>query len=188
MYCFKQIITHESLPFSRNPTPEENHYLPTKWLPVTNDTLYYLNLGQELNLLQNPDEEIMKFWEDLYSKHFKIWEHTKINTIEPPRKLVYPDNEATEEQASIDDGQPSLEEKVVFEEIVPISSVLNPPVNGDAKSNADFKPKISNEIKMAQTSAPKDVVRASDPPEDDLPKNIGVNKFVNFYESLGGKK
>lgn len=34
----------------------------------------------------------------------------------------------------------------------------------------------------------RDIIRANDPPVDDLPKNIGVNKFVNFFESLGGKK
>lgn len=51
-------------------------------------------------------------------------------------------------------------------------------------------PRTSNEIKMVQNAngTPKDVIRANDPPEDDLPKNIGVNKFVNFFESLGGKK
>ncbi|CAF4887377.1 unnamed protein product [Pieris macdunnoughi] len=55
--------------------------------------------------------------------------------------------------------------------------------------NADKKPRPSNEIKMVQNSNadPKDVIRANDPPEDDLPKNIGVNKFVNFFESLGKK-
>lgn len=72
--------------------------------------------------------------------------------------------------------------------------------NGDAKlqngnglaeniENLSIKPRISNEIKMAQSNGvAKDVIRANDPPEDDLPKNIGVNKFVNFFESLGGKK
>ncbi|XP_032525696.2 carboxylic ester hydrolase-like isoform X2 [Danaus plexippus] len=64
--------------------------------------------------------------------------------------------------------------------------------NGDYKfnGNVERKPRPSNEIKMVQNSNinPKDVIRANDPPEDDLPKNIGVNKFVNFFESLGGKK
>lgn len=56
--------------------------------------------------------------------------------------------------------------------------------------NGERKPRPSNEIKMVQPANfdPKDVIRANDPPEDDLPKNIGVNKFVNFFESLGGKK
>ncbi|XP_038219848.1 esterase E4-like isoform X2 [Zerene cesonia] len=55
--------------------------------------------------------------------------------------------------------------------------------------SVDRKPRPSNEIKMVQSGSvnPKDVVRANDPPEDDLPKNIGVNKFVNFFESLGKK-
>lgn len=58
--------------------------------------------------------------------------------------------------------------------------------NGDSKKSV----RPSNEIKMVATGNgdPKDVIRANDPPEDDLPKNIGVNKFVNFFESLGGKK
>lgn len=68
------------------------------------------------------------------------------------------------------------------------------PQNGvdqiNLNGNLDKKPRPSNEIKMVQSNNinPKDVIRANDPPEDDLPKNIGVNKFVNFFESLGGKK
>ncbi|CAH0712840.1 unnamed protein product, partial [Brenthis ino] len=65
------------------------------------------------------------------------------------------------------------------------------PHNGvEFNGNSDRKPRPSNEIKMVQNNNinPKDVIRANDPPEDDLPKNIGVNKFVNFFESLGGKK
>jgi hypothetical protein len=61
-------------------------------------------------------------------------------------------------------------------------------VNGN--SNGVKNLRTSNEIKMVNhaNGAPKEVIRANDPPEDDLPKNIGVNKFVNFFESLGGKK
>lgn len=68
------------------------------------------------------------------------------------------------------------------------------PQNGvdqiNLNGNSERKPRPSNEIKMVQSNNinPKDVIRANDPPEDDLPKNIGVNKFVNFFESLGGKK
>ncbi|KOB73252.1 Carboxyl/cholinesterase 5BL [Operophtera brumata] len=51
-----------------------------------------------------------------------------------------------------------------------------PHVNGNGIDKP--KPRTSNEIKMASSNgAPADVIRANDPPEDDLPKNIGVNKF-----------
>lgn len=82
-------------------------------------------------------------------------------------------------------AEPKVEEKrdVTVEEKV----VENVHVNGNAEKSIK---RTSNEVKMVQNSngVPKDVIRANDPPEDDLPKNIGVNKFVNFFESLGGKK
>lgn len=80
----------------------------------------------------------------------------------------------------------TVQEPVKIEESHPSQPPVTAVLNGDRK----VQPRPSNEIKMVSRSngAPKDVIRANDPPEDDLPKNIGVNKFVNFFESLGGKK
>lgn len=259
----------------RNPTPEENHYLTVTWLPVTKDNLYYLNLGQELSIETNPDKEKMEFWDDLYSKYYRIWEHPKTNIVETtfkssePRivetftesvsvfssshvteeshtfvsessEIITENNEVISESHEVITGnnfepenhevvtennvtitettEPKAESpepipenhEVVTEppEVIPerhevdnvkISEVIPEPakieelapvkaLNGERKVSPQARP--SNEIKMVSRSngAPKDVIRANDPPEDDLPKNIGVNKFVNFFESLGAKK
>lgn len=211
----------------RNPTPDTNHYLPIAWQPVTKDELFYLNLGLELTLSSNPDKEKMDFWDGLYNKYFKIWDHPKTNTLEPPRKTepevvsvietvvvttqasqssfeASESFEHVEHSSSFTETEPIQQQTVVFEEryaaasdevdraaepakeeAVVISQIVDHHVNG-----VDKKPRTSNEIKMVHGSngVPKDVIRANDPPEDDLPKNIGVNKFVNFFESLGGKK
>lgn len=193
----------------------------------------------------------MDFWDELYNKHFRIWEHPSVNTEEVSRKqppIIVEETVATPEepQPEIEQETGEIEtvveaaandivkpndveaEKVIFveepeskpevleeiqetkpqvieklEESKPQfveetqetkSHIVDEPrpietvhLNG----NSDLKkPRTSNEIKMVQSAngAPKDVIRANDPPEDDLPKNIGVNKFVNFFESLGGKK
>lgn len=241
----------------RNPTPDENHYLTVTWLPVTKDNLYYLNIGNELSLATNPDKEKMEFWDDLYSKHYRVWDQ-KSNTQVPEPKIVETFTESvsvvessefsesrtvivTESSEIIESSEVTTETEVSTNEVVedvaensednvkvvennvevvennvenngkvaeesnevdnavhvvesPPSPVAEVTKNGDDHSvevNGDRpKPRLSNEIKMVTRSngAPKDVIRANDPPEDDLPKNIGVNKFVNFFESLGGKK
>ncbi|KAJ0182978.1 hypothetical protein K1T71_000954 [Dendrolimus kikuchii] len=226
-----------------NPTPDESHYLPVTWLPVTKDVQYYINLGSELSLGTNPDKEKMAFWDDLYSKYFRIWEQTESNMIEAPRKpdvvesvietvvittqVISQDGQdirITEELITTAPELPTSEPPKIIEEPLqiaeepapvipepapavpePVPAVPEPaptaPELEDAKSETfgdlshvngsmERKVRTSNEIKMVQNSngAPRDVIRANDPPEDDLPKNIGVNKFVNFFESLGGKK
>ncbi|CAG4948804.1 unnamed protein product [Parnassius apollo] len=242
-----------------NPTPDENHYLTVTWLPVTKDNLYYLKLSNELSLETNPDKEKMEFWDEVYSKYFKIWDHPHTNTIEVPTKVEIvdyvkhessgtivveettvetmvqiieqtqeevqtvsePEPESVPEPQSVPETRPTLEPESVPEtqsvpepQSVPDSqsvpkpqtvpepqSKAVPPAVVQASQNGvkeyqvngnldQRKPRTSNEIKMVQQSNghPKDVIRANDPPEDDLPKNIGVNKFVNFFESLGGKK
>ncbi|CAH2101652.1 unnamed protein product [Euphydryas editha] len=259
---------------SGNPTPDENHYLTVTWLPITKDNLYYLNLGNELSLGTNPDKDKMEFWEELYSKYYKIWDHPKTNESVVPvtEKLEFStapviveetvitsvttvnDNVETKEthvtvsetsdnieqvqtsliiesndgiqqtqQSSIIDAPTEIvkenvidtKPEIVQEEVAPtpvhvtsnieqpedfginigkIQEKFETPQNGVEEikfnGNSDKKPRPSNEIKMVQSNNinPKDVIRANDPPEDDLPKNIGVNKFVNFFESLGGKK
>ncbi|XP_026483489.2 juvenile hormone esterase-like isoform X1 [Vanessa tameamea] len=255
-----------------NPTPDENHYLPVTWLPVTEDKLCYLNIGNELSLATNPDQEKMEFWDKLYGKYYKIWDHpatnesivpiceriefstapviveetiittsTVVNNVETTetqvlvnvqetvelneeiKGLIVDDNEAvhqnnvvdvpTEEIAVPDNVLDShTPDNLVQEEVEPtevqvvehsedfginiveIQQKFETPQNGVEEikfnGNSEKKPRPSNEIKMVPSNNvnPKDVIRANDPPEDDLPKNIGVNKFVNFFESLGGKK
>lgn len=226
------------------------------WLPINKDTLYYLNISNELSIGTNPDGEKMEFWDNLYSKYYKIWDHPKSNivsTVAQETSVVNSftsnivveetiitttvesemaskdieqsdDNEVNdlheEKELQHEEELPSQTEnetpvQVVNEEIKEAEvadsvdvvktveireySEVNPAEhnlvhqNGDAvkfNGNVERKPRPSNEIKMVQPNNinPKDVIRANDPPEDDLPKNIGVNKFVNFFESLGAKK
>ncbi|XP_059046858.1 juvenile hormone esterase-like [Achroia grisella] len=215
---------------SGNPTPEENHLLSVTWLPVTKDNLYYLNLGTELSLDTNLNKDKMDFWDDLYSKYYRIWDHPKTNTeeverternlIEAPAAISEAVTDVAEDQASdpevppqvnVDEGPREInivdqnateliQETIVETAAIPEQEILtNAPdveenqvqINGNVQSNGYARnPRPSNEIKMVQqpNGVPKDVIRANDPPEDDLPKNIGVNKFVNFFEALGGKK
>ncbi|XP_052738798.1 juvenile hormone esterase [Bicyclus anynana] len=287
-----------------NPTPDENHYLTVTWLPATKDKVNYLKINNELSLETDPDKEQMEFWDNLYSKHFKIWDVQITNEDASPVSPLSPIspksepislssepvivatspviveetivttvttvvNERGEEktstqvlvdvqdstgqhyQESFNDLKGNLEQNfdLVQDKLAQVQIndndvqvndssvqvqdnetvyVVDNPVKPDViitghtviddhpgklvnivklqekfsnnqnggdehKFNGNFekKPRPSNEIKMAQNSSPvnpKDVIRANDPPEDDLPKNIGVNKFVNFFESLGGKK
>uniref|UniRef100_UPI0037E13150 alpha-esterase 48 isoform 5bl n=1 Tax=Bombyx mori TaxID=7091 RepID=UPI0037E13150 len=272
---------------SGNPIPDENHYLNTNWLPVTNDNLYCLNLNSELTLISNPDQEKMDFWEKIYDKHYRIWDETtnqsknepqidtfkkepeidtyqneseidtckketEIDTYKNEPEIDAPKHEpeivsvietvvitqvmnketsVSEERTEVvsdsdqidraevetqittttllenNDGSqtlivtektetpeqaPSVKEMILeFSEPAQLESNEHKPVNDHINTNGvDKKARTSNEIKMVHNSngAPKDVIRANDPPEDDLPKNIGVNKFVSFFESLGGKK
>lgn len=268
---------------SGNPTPDENHYLTVTWLPVTKDNLYYLNLGQELSLGTNPDKVKMEFWDSLYSKYYRIWDHPRSNNdeitltsssepkiiesysetvtvysessqfteshtyVSETTEIVNDNNEIvteTHEFITESNGEPVVESNEVVTEVTenneavvenndtvvennePIvenngrvvenevvlekneidhpkveetvqepvkieeSHPSPPPVTAVLNGDRKVQPRPSNEIKMVSRSngAPKDVIRANDPPEDDLPKNIGVNKFVNFFESLGGKK
>lgn len=259
------------------PTPDVNHYITVTWLPVNKDNLYYINLSNELSIASNPDKEKMDFWDELYSKYFKIWdqidnidskkmecstapvvlEETIITTVTTvinngeevtnSEVLIEVQDNLAEQVQEIDNTQNSendqsldnddeaqvseanvveeqnnkeidkvdvVEEKINTSEekekvnfvqserkvietedfginIGKISEKFASPHNGvEYNGNSDKKPRPSNEIKMVQNNNlnPKDVIRANDPPEDDLPKNIGVNKFVNFFESLGGKK
>ncbi|XP_013146622.1 PREDICTED: juvenile hormone esterase-like isoform X2 [Papilio polytes] len=201
-----------------NPTPDENHYLTVRWQPVSGEDLHCLRLASELALITSPDADRMDFWDDLYSKHFKIWnlpeqttlpstieivsyvQHSSGSIVEETTETLVQTTVQETQQLEITTPEPEVIPEPVPElpsvpEPVPVGqSVVDAPLNGVKESqvngNHDKKPRTSNEIKMVQNSNgnPKDVIRANDPPEDDLPKNIGVNKFVNFFESLGGKK
>lgn len=236
-------------------------------MPVNKDNLYYLNLGQELSIGTNPDKEKMEFWDYLYSKYYRSWEHPRTNIVETTIKNTEPtivetftesvsvishssetieshhtfisesseiitennevisetheviigNNEVepenhevitennvviTEKNDDVPENKEVISERHEVDNVVEVNKLPEPvkieqlaPVkalNGEKKpvSPVAHHPRPSNEIKMVSSSngAPKEVIRANDPPEDDLPKNIGVNKFVNFFESLGGKK
>ncbi|XP_072948633.1 esterase E4-like [Epargyreus clarus] len=240
-----------------NPTPDENKYITVTWQPVTKDNLYCLKLGNELSLITNPNREKMEYWEELYTKFYRIWDHprsteaktdTKIEEIqvfldttpvivqETVIRTVTTIEESGSDIQITEDVQVIVDDKDEFADAVVISEQVDSPkevlqdnvclqdtpeenvcvkdivakeihapevvevkevekqrengVNSHFNGNSEKKPRPSNEIKMVQSSNgyPKDVIRANDPPEDDLPKNIGVNKFVNFFESLGAKK
>lgn len=196
----------------------------------------------------------MDFWDELYNKHFRIWEHPSINNDVVNRKtpIIIEETVATPVEAQpeetieafaekpaeavdgngeksdgdkaveevpkpaivaeipqvkpevVEDTKPQIVEVIkeveevkkveVTQKVEEVTQKIEEVhVNGngtDASDKKVEKKRTSNEIKMVQNSngVPKDVIRANDPPEDDLPKNIGVNKFVNFFESLGGKK
>ncbi|XP_041970478.1 esterase E4-like isoform X2 [Aricia agestis] len=273
-----------------NPTPEQNHYINVTWAPYNKEKHNCLILGNELILSVNPDQDKMEFWEGLYDKYYKIWDHPKSSEEKKPEEVAAPvcevsvetesedipkavedtpavveshtevvetshnevveshvtvvetfvtkEHTSVEEHTTVEENTNVVENNVQEVVDVPDNKVpeKEPPkivndvkennghvekhspvvlpeesinvqekianheqrkasINGahdDAKlnGNGDRKPRPSNEIKMVQPTNfnPKDVIRANDPPEDDLPKNIGVNKFVNFFESLGGKK
>ncbi|XP_038219763.1 esterase FE4-like [Zerene cesonia] len=51
----------------RNPTPDDS--LGARWLPYTAEQKHYLDIGEELTPGTSPDEEQMKFWEDMYREY-----------------------------------------------------------------------------------------------------------------------
>lgn len=51
-----------------NPTPDEKEFGVT-WKPVTKDTVFYVDVNEELTLRTSPDEERMKVWRDIYKSH-----------------------------------------------------------------------------------------------------------------------
>lgn len=51
-----------------NPTPQidEVHFNKTLWKPVSKDEMNYLNIGDELRMEQNPDQDMCRFWDNIY--------------------------------------------------------------------------------------------------------------------------
>lgn len=47
IYCF----------IFRNPTPVIDQYITTTWHPATADNFYYLDIGDNLELLTSPDDD-----------------------------------------------------------------------------------------------------------------------------------
>ncbi|XP_066249272.1 esterase B1-like [Euwallacea similis] len=56
-----------------DPTPEPDEDLNhVKWKPVTHDNLEFLDIGEELRMVNNVDGERLKFWDEMYEEHLKI--------------------------------------------------------------------------------------------------------------------
>ncbi|CAH0550113.1 unnamed protein product [Brassicogethes aeneus] len=49
-----------------DPTPVSDSLVPIKWLPVGDNKLCFLDIGKELQMLENPDKKRMDFWDDIY--------------------------------------------------------------------------------------------------------------------------
>ncbi|XP_038219764.1 esterase FE4-like [Zerene cesonia] len=56
-----------------NPTPDDS--LGARWLPYTAEQKHYLDIGEELIPGTSPDEEQIKFWEEMYREYCpqKLW-------------------------------------------------------------------------------------------------------------------
>ncbi|CAH0550112.1 unnamed protein product [Brassicogethes aeneus] len=52
-----------------NPTPNSDDLLNVKWLPVENDVVNFLDIGEELQPLANPEQERFEFWNTIYRTH-----------------------------------------------------------------------------------------------------------------------
>lgn len=55
-----------------NPTPDASEF-GVLWKPITKETIYYLQVDEELSLKSNPDEQRIKVWREI----FKLSENTK---------------------------------------------------------------------------------------------------------------
>ncbi|XP_013163356.1 PREDICTED: bile salt-activated lipase-like [Papilio xuthus] len=64
-----------------DPTPETTELLPVKWIPITEDTLNYLEIDIEQTLKKRAIQERIAFW-DLYYKmnkqHIKGYRNTEL--------------------------------------------------------------------------------------------------------------
>ncbi|KAL4709270.1 hypothetical protein ACJJTC_013330 [Scirpophaga incertulas] len=173
----------------------------------------------------NPDKIKMDFWDEVYSKHFKIWQQPKDNNEQIQRKVVAPiivdeisaeipkenviepevvvttgeiegdsDIAIPEEDSRVQVADNELKVPYIVEETVLIgmqvttavtheetfvpqpAHVVNVPdvlkvINGNGIDHKESR--ASNEINMVQQAngIPKDVIRANEPPENDLAKN-----------------
>lgn len=56
-----------------DPTPEtEEHLDQVKWKPVIHDKLEFLEIGEELKMNGNVDEDRLKVWDEIYETHYKV--------------------------------------------------------------------------------------------------------------------
>ncbi|XP_044728158.1 carboxylesterase 1F-like isoform X2 [Chrysoperla carnea] len=54
-----------------NPNPVDEPLIDVKWLPIEPNKFNYLKISDDLELKQNPAEERMKFWEEVYSHYLE---------------------------------------------------------------------------------------------------------------------
>lgn len=60
--------------YFRNPTPDDDQLLQNVKWPVTrnassNENLNYLDIGENLKVMQNPSRSILRFWDNLYAAY-----------------------------------------------------------------------------------------------------------------------
>ncbi|PZC70779.1 hypothetical protein B5X24_HaOG200161 [Helicoverpa armigera] len=170
------VYTYSETTESRHTFISESHEIITENNQIISETH---------EVITGNDDSVPQIQEVVTENNEVVTENNEVLTEN--NEVVTENNEVVPERNEVDNVvhiKPATPEPVKIEDVEPV--VTGVVQNGDQKP----KPRLSNEIKMVTRSngAPKDVIRANDPPEDDLPKNIGVNKFVNFFESLGAKK
>lgn len=174
----------DTIPEIQEPIPDIQEPIPDIQQPIPDVQETVLEI-QEIILIHEPDVVDTVPEPTEVEEPKVVDEEPKIVLEEPKLNLVDPVQ--VQEEAIIQEiNNGTIDEPKVVETVrQPETQHMNG--NGIDKKAA---PRTSNEIKMVQNAngTPKDVIRANDPPEDDLPKNFGVNNYVSFFESLGGKK
>ncbi|XP_063534520.1 juvenile hormone esterase-like [Cydia strobilella] len=56
-----------------NPTPDDS--LGVQWTPFTLEKQTYLDIGEDLKLCANPEEDQLQFWEDIYKRYLPHRSH-----------------------------------------------------------------------------------------------------------------
>lgn len=55
--------------YCRNPTPYYENGVELEWPIFTNETRYYMDIGDELIVKQHPVQDIINFWQELFEKY-----------------------------------------------------------------------------------------------------------------------
>ena len=55
----------------RDPTPELDEFVDTKWNPFTDETQEYLDIGSNLTASNSLKLNVMKFWEEIIHNNIK---------------------------------------------------------------------------------------------------------------------
>lgn len=54
------------------PTPENDEHLNVQWKPTSHDNVEFLDIGHELEMIRNIDEDRLKVWDEIYEEYLKI--------------------------------------------------------------------------------------------------------------------
>lgn len=65
-----------------NPLPSPTKLMNVSWPPIQSETLTYIHIGNDVQILENPYQERIKIWDDLYKKYRK-----PITQVDPFREL-----------------------------------------------------------------------------------------------------